>query len=131
MRPRACQRLIGPKQESLSLTSRLDANPEVRFAHKLNARPLERASNFLDRIEVGFNPVFKPLEPANCHDCHTGLESKSILPPAEKRSRCLDLPHINKHSRSNVLVRVHRHRFFQKEEEHHWKSPMYLANFGA
>jgi hypothetical protein len=75
----------------------------VRFAHKFNARSLERASDFLDRIEVGFNPVFKPLEPANCHDCHTRLESKPILPPAEKRSRCLDLPHVNKHSPSKVI----------------------------
>jgi two-component system, OmpR family, response regulator len=69
----------------------------VRFAHKFNARSLERAPDFLDRIEVGFNPAFKPLKPANCHDCHTRLESKPILPPAEKRSRCLDLPHVNEH----------------------------------
>jgi hypothetical protein len=97
LRPRECSRLIGPEWKSLSLMSCLDANPEVRFAHKFYARSLERASDFLDRIEVGFNPAFKPLEPTNCHDCHTRLESKPILPPAEKRSRCLDLPHVNKH----------------------------------
>ena len=29
----------------------------------------------------------------------------------------------------HVLIRVQRHRFSQKEAEHHWKSTMYPANF--
>jgi hypothetical protein len=31
--------------------------------------------------------------------------------------------------KEHVLVRVQRHRFPQKQEEHHWKWTMYPANF--